>query len=216
MIRVDGTNVNLPILFKEFEVPRMDFEAWSTKNVPLDAAAAISAAQMVGVQEDQLILKGWNPNNDGTTFTIPGMLNVASAQAITTSLSFATAGNATKAIAAAFAAFEQANALSQAYNLIINPTSWANLLSARFPTSNQREMPEIMELINFGNADGPGRIYVTPVFSAGQGVLAPVDPGRVNMEIYVPREISVDLGYDSRMPNTSNIYGMVWGQNLLT
>ena len=45
MIRVDRTNVNLPVLYKEFEVPRMDFQAFQTKNVPLDTAAAISAVR---------------------------------------------------------------------------------------------------------------------------------------------------------------------------
>ncbi len=77
MIRVDRTNVNLPVLFKEFEVPQMDFEAYKNKNIPMDTAAAVSAAQMVGVQEDQLIINGWNPSGDGTTFTVPGMYTVS-------------------------------------------------------------------------------------------------------------------------------------------
>jgi uncharacterized linocin/CFP29 family protein len=172
MIRVDRTNVNLPVLFKEFEVPRMDFEAWRQKNQPMDSAAAVSAAQMVGVQEDTLIIKGWNPSGDGATYTVPGMFTVFNAQVVSDSLPFSTAGNATKA----YSMLEEDHALTaQSYNLILNATQWGELLMSRHSTSNQREMPEVIEMLNFGDANGPGRIYVTAALSDTQGIVAPVD-----------------------------------------
>jgi uncharacterized linocin/CFP29 family protein len=174
MIRVDRTNVNLPVLYKEFEVPRMDYESFRNKNIPMDTAAAVSAAQMVGVQEDQLIINGWNPNGDGSTFVVPGMYTLTGAQNITTSLAFSTPGNATSAVAAAYGMLETAHALGQAYNLVLNPTSWANLVKSRLPYSNQRELPEVLEMLNFGDPNGPGRIYVTVALATGTGVLAPI------------------------------------------
>ena len=206
MIRVDRTNVNLPVLFKEFEVPRMDFEAFRNKNVPLDSAAAVSAAQMVGVQEDLLIIKGWNPSGDNATYTIPGMYTVTGAQACSASHDFATPGNPTAAVADGYEMMEASFALTaQAYNLILNPVQWGQLLTSRHATSNQREMPEVIEMLNFGNANGPGRIYVTPALTAGTGIMCPVDSARQNMELYTPKQMSTDLGSDSKKPNT-NLY----------
>ena len=178
MIRVDRTNVNLPVLFKEFEVPRMDFEAWRQKGQPMDSAAAVSAAQMVGVQEDTLIIKGWNPSGDGAAYTVPGMFTVSNAQVVSSSYAFSTPGNATKAIADAYSQMETDHSLAQSYNMILNPTQWGELLMSRHSTSNQREMPEVLEMLNFGDENGPGRIYVTPALADTQGVIAPVDPAR--------------------------------------
>lgn len=211
MIRVDRTNVNLPVLFKEFEVPRMDFEAFRNKNIPLDTAAGVSAAQMVGVQEDALIIKGWNPSGDGATWTIPGMSTVTGAQSYSTNKDFATPGNPTAAIAGGYEMLEEDHALTaQAYNLVINPAQWGQLLMSRHATSNQREMPEVVEMLNFGNANGPGRIYVTTAITAGTGVMCPVDSARQTFELYTPKQMTTDLGTDSRKPNTSNIYGLVY------
>ena len=127
---------------------------------------------MVGVQEDMMIINGWNPSGDGVTYTVPGMLTVPSASTISTAYSFATPGNATSAIAAGYAALETAHALGQAYNLVLSPTQWGNLLTSRHPTSNQREMPEILEMLNFGDENGPGRIYVTTALPTGKAVIA--------------------------------------------
>ena len=215
MIRVDRTNVNLPILFKEFEVPRMDFEAFKNKNIPMDSAAAVSAAQMVGVQEDQLVIKGWCPSGDGATYTVPGMFTVSNAQVYSTAAAFSTAGKATEAIAGGYAMLEEDHALTAtAYNLVLNATQWGELLKSRHSTSNQREYPEVIEMLNFGNPSGPGRVYVSTALADTQGVMCPVDPARQVMELYTPRQVSCDLGTDSKKPNTSNIYGMVWAAAL--
>lgn len=210
-IKVDRRNVNIPVLFKPFLVPRQDFEAWRNKGVALDSGAAISAAQMVGVQEDQLIIKGWNPNGDGITYEVPGMYTVTGTNGVTSSLPFSTPGNATKAIASAYAMIEEDFALGQAYNLILNATQWGELLMSRHSASSQRELPEVIEMINMGNPNGPGRIVVTSALSDTQGILAPVDPARQFMEIYVPKDVSTDVGMDSKAPATSPIYGTVWG-----
>lgn len=207
MIRVDRTNVNLPVLFKEFEVPRMDFEAFKNKNIPIDTAAGVSAAQMVGVKEDLLIIKGWNPSGDGATWTVPGMYTVSGAQTCGTAYDFATHGNPTGAIAEGYEMLEEDHALTaQAYNLVINPVQWGQLLKSRHATSNQREMPEVVEMLNFGNANGPGRIYVTTALTAGTGVMCPVDVARQSMELYTPKQMTTDLGTDSRNSKTSYLY----------
>ena len=155
MIRVDRTNVNLPVLFKEFEVPRMDYEAFRNKNIPMDTAAAVSAAQMVGVQEDSLIINGWNPSGDGVTFTSSPVCTPSQVHR-TSRPTTHSAPPATQlpAIAASYGLLETAHALGQSYNLILNPTSWANLLKARHATSNQRELPEVLEMLNFGDPNG--------------------------------------------------------------
>ena len=44
MIKVTRANKQIPILKKSFEIPRQDFDVWQRKGIPIDTAAAVSAA----------------------------------------------------------------------------------------------------------------------------------------------------------------------------
>ena len=202
MVRIDKTTVNIPLLYKGYEVDRGAFEVWNEKGVALDAAAAISAAQVIAVQEDTAIIDGWKPQ--GTDYMMDGLYQSAN-QSIGTTLDFGTYGNAKKAVAAAMAALEVVF-VYPAFNLTLHPVQHAELIMSE-STSGIEEYPRILKMLN-GNVDGgPGRIFSSPALTAGTGLVSPVDPARVYMELLNPQPIRNVLGEDSRMPGISDITG---------
>lgn len=198
MIRVDRANVKIPVLHKSYEVPRSDFEAFKSKGVKIDAAAAISAAQMVGVDEDTLIIDGWKP--DGTNYVVNGLYQSANND-YSTSKDFGTFGNATDAVAGAMALLEADNVYPP-FNLLLNATQMHELNASR-STNGVREKPDILDLIR-------GQISSTPVIAAGTGLLSPVDTARQYIELVVPQEMKNVLGTDSKIPDISPIYGTTY------
>lgn len=206
VVKVTRSTMNVPVLQKNFEVPRMDFEAFKNAGVAIDTASALSAAYQVGVLEDKLIFYGWAP--DGTNYVTSGLYTLANND-YSTSKDFATFGNATTAVGGALALIEADNCLADAYNLILNPVQ-ANELRVSMSTTIGKELDIIKGLINGGNESGPGKIFSTPNITAGTGMLVPVDPSRKFIELYVPQDIRTVLGTDSRLDETSPIYGSVY------
>lgn len=206
VVKVTRTTMNVPVLQKNFEIPRMDFEAFKNAGIPIDTASALSAAYQVGVLEDSLIFYGWKP--DGTNYVTSGLYTLATND-FSTSKDFATFGNPTSAVGGALALIEADNALADAYNLILNPVQ-ANELRVSMSSSGIREIDTIKSMINGGNDGGAGKIYSTPNITAGTGMLVPVDPARRFVELYVPQDIRTVLGTDSRLDETSPIYGSVY------
>jgi uncharacterized linocin/CFP29 family protein len=206
IIKVTAANKDIPYLFKDFIIERDEFNAWNDKGVAIDTAAAQSAAQVVGIQEDNLIFLGWKP--DGVAYNINGFYNGAGND-YSTSKDFGTAGYATTAVAGAIALIEADNGLAPAYNLILNPTQAAELRASR-NTNGVLELPEVMQLLNMGKATGPGEILSTTSMTAGTGLLTPVDPGRKFIELFIGIDTSTELGYSSINPDTGPIYGRVY------
>jgi len=200
MIRVDADVVKIPVLWKGYEVPRDSWDAMKNRGVALDTAAMLSAAQMVGVDEDQLVIDGWKP--DGTNYVIKGLYQSAGLDYATTK-DFGTYGNATDAVAGAMALAE-AKYVYPPFNLVLNATQMNELRASR-STNGVREMPEILELINDGA--GPGKIYSTPAITAATGLLVPADSARAHIELIIPQDMRNVLGEDAKIPDISPIYG---------
>lgn len=200
MIRVDSSVVKIPVLWKGYEVPRDSWDAMKNRNVALDTAAMLSAAQMVGVDEDQLVIDGWKP--DGTNYVITGLYQSANND-YSTGKDFGTYGYATDAVAGAMALLE-ADYVYPPYNLVLNAVQMNELRASR-SANGVREMPEILELLNDGV--GPGKIFSTPAIADTTGLVIPVDAARAYLELIVPRDMQNTLGEDSKIPDISPIYG---------
>jgi uncharacterized linocin/CFP29 family protein len=209
-VKITKANKELIHVFKDFEVPRADFEAFSNQGIAMDTLAAQSAAYVVGQKEDDLILNGWKP--DGSAYLVPGLYQGAG-NSYSTSSTFSTPGVPTTAVAGAIALIETDNALADYYNLVINPVQAAKLRPLR-SANGVLEMPEVLQVLN-GGGTGPGRIYSTTAMTAGTGLLAPVDPGKKFMELYEAVGIRTELGYDSAKPQTGPIFGRVYEREYL-
>ena len=205
MVRIDKTTVNIPLLYKGYEVDRDAFDVWRERGVALDAAAAVSAAQVIAVEEDTAIIDGWKP--DGTNYVMDGLYQSAG-QDLTTTLDFGTYGNAKKAVAGGLAALE-AVFVYPPFNLTLNPVQHGELVMSE-STSGIEEYPRIIKVLN-GNVDGgPGRIFSSPAVVDGTGLLSPVDSARVYIELLNPQPVRNVLGEDSKMPGISDITGTAY------
>ena len=202
MVRIDKTTVNIPLLYKGYEVDRDAFNVWKEKGVALDAAAAISAAQVIAVQEDTAIIDGWMP--DGASYQMNGLYQSAGVT-YSTSKDFATYGYAKEAIAGAIAALE-AVFVYPPFNLTLNPVQHGELIMSESSTGTE-EYPRVLKVLN-GNAEGgPGKIFSSPAITDGTGLISPVDPARVYIELLNPQPVRNVLGEDSKMPGISDITG---------
>lgn len=202
MIRIDKTTVNIPVLYKGYEVDRDAIDAWKTSGVALDAAAAISAAQVIGVQEDTAIIDGWKP--DGITYVMNGLYQSAGVT-YSTSKDFGVYGNAKAAVAGALAALE-AVYVYPPFNLTLNPVQHGELVVSE-STGGHEEYPKVLKILNGNVENGPAQIFSSPDITAGTGLITPVDPARVYMELLNPQPLKNVLGEDSRMPGISDITG---------
>lgn len=200
MIRVGSDVVKIPVLWKGYEVPRDSWDAMKNRGVALDTAAMLSAAQMVGVDEDTLILDGWKPN--GSTYVINGLYPSANNDYSSTK-DFGTYGYATDAVAGAMALLE-ADYVYPPFNLVLNAVQMNELRASR-SANGVRELPEILELLNDGA--GPGKIYTSPAIADTTGLVLSADAARAYIELIVPQDMRNILGEDSKIPDISPIYG---------
>lgn len=202
MIRIDRESVNIPFLFKGYEVDREAVAAYANDGVALDSAAAVSAAQAIGVMEDAAIIQGWKP--DGAAYKTKGLFQSGTTNYVTTK-DFGTYGDATVAVSALMAQLELAYVYPP-FNLTLNPTEHAQLVSSASSTGN-REYPVVVEILNGNEQNGPGRVFSSPNIVAGTGMITPVDTARVYFELLNPLPVRNVLGEDSKMPGISDITG---------
>jgi len=202
MIRIDKTTVNIPVLYKGYEIDRDSIDSWKSQGVGLDSAAAISAAQVIGVQEDTAIIDGWKP--DGTNYQMDGLYQSAGVSYTTTS-SFGTYGKAKEAVAGSLAALE-AVYVYPPFNLTLNPVQHGELVMSESTTGTE-EYPRVVQILNGNDKNGPGRVFSSPAITAGTGLISPIDPARVYMELLNPISLRNVLGEDSKMPGISDITG---------
>ena len=202
MIRIDKTTVNIPVLYKGYEIDRDALDTWKNQGVTLDSAAAVSAAQVIGVQEDTAIIDGWKP--DGTNYKMDGLYQSAGIT-YSTAKDFGTYGKAKEAVAGSLAALE-AVYVYPPFNLTLNPVQHGELVMSESTTGTE-EYGRVVKVLN-GNVDnGPGGVFSSPAITDGTGLITPVDPARVYIELLNPIAVRNVLGEDSKMPGISDITG---------
>lgn len=201
------TTLKVPVLSEGFEISREDYDVYknSEGRTPIDTNVALSAAQVVGVKEDDLIINGWKA--DGTNAEITGFY-AGAGNSYTTNKDFATAGYPTTVLSGMLALIEADSALADAYNFVCNPVQRNELRGLR-SAQGVREEPEFVEMLNPGGGK-TGGIISTSTITAGTGLLSPVDPNRRFVELVVPRDYRTSMGVDSKAEDLSPIYGTVY------
>ena len=202
MVRIDKSTVNIPVLYKGYEIDRDAMDVWKNQGVAIDSAAAVSAAQVIGIQEDTAIIDGWKP--DGTNYVMDGLYQSAGIT-YATSKDFATYGYAKEAVAGARASLE-AVYVYPPFNLTLNPVQAGELVMSESSTGTE-ELPRVIKVLNGNATNGPGVVFSSPAVTAGTGLITPVDPARVYIELLNPQPLRNVLGEDSKMPGISDITG---------
>ena len=189
-IRIDNTELDLVTHWKEYQIPRQDWQVFQQGGVNLNAIGAISASFMTALYEDNTLINGWNANQDGSTMTVPGMTGVSTTSI--TGADFGTFGNAITTVASGWTAFDSARVQGCNMNLLLSPFNF-NKLQKSISTIGYPELPKVLELLNpYPNmpkgtvikapTNQPTAAQVaagtggSPVLAKGTAIMAPVDP----------------------------------------
>lgn len=197
------SNIKAPVLWKEYEISRSEFDSFKDKGIPIDSEVAISAAQVVMVKENSLLVDGfaW----DGSTYDIDGLYQSAG-NTDATANDFGTYGNAMAEVAIMKGKLAEDSIYNVNCNLTLHPTQYAEL-DGSVSTAGFREMPEVMKQLNSVAGAPTGTVIQSTDITAGTAMLTPVDPSRRYFEYYELQGIRNILGEDSKIPGISPIYG---------
>ena len=185
-IRSELKVVNVPVLYKKFEVRMQDALAWENRGDgnSLNSIAAVTASRKVAEQEEMLIFDGWKP--DGSTYTIKGFAQAAGN--IITGGSIATPGTMYQYVVDAISALDASTVFGDggSYNIAVSQEIKAALLGKRYDNGD-REYQAVKEII------GNGQIYTTPYLPSGTALVLPVDSSRQYFEFLNPVDYSIVL-----------------------
>jgi uncharacterized linocin/CFP29 family protein len=225
--RLSRENVQLPVLQKSWEIDRKEFNAlqnYAGGSIDISRTAAMSAAYQMAVMEDNLIFNGWA--QDGSNYKIAGFYQGAGTT-YSTDIQMGNGsyyGNFNKGIGGAIGALKAKGVkpANGCYHLFMNAEDYS-YLDGVVSTLGIKEIDVVRQTLNHGKDAGPGDIWELPsvtitdplsgatqtinTMTKGTGLLLPDDPGRIWYEEYVVQDFKTSLGYDSRDPTNSPIYG---------
>jgi len=187
------SEVKVPVLHKEFEINRRDLEASRKFGNPLNTTMAGAAAYKVTNLENELVLLGWA--SDGGSYDINGLYNAANNSVIGSD--FGTAGNAVTTIASAISAM-MADDIYPPYNLVLNPTQYAQL-TGNLLSGGKDEEEKVRRMIQ-------GDIVVTPFQTDGTGMLL-ADANAGFFELVVAQDMTVETEITEKY---KNLWGIVY------
>ena len=203
------TTSKIPVYWKDYTMDRRAYEGFMVKGANIDTSAAQSAAYVAAFAEDEAIIKG--VTRDGTNYDIDG-LYVGAGNDYSVSSDFGTSGVATTALAGAYAMLADDNVPvgdQTPYNLVLNNTSYMDLLAVR-NANGVREMPEIKEMLNGGN------IIASSVFGSTEGMVLPTSESlRAFVDFYLASDWKTEHGMDSEHPDTGDLSGRVYSAGIL-
>lgn len=207
MIEATDANLKLAVISKGWKIPRSQWEAYLSEGKDLRTKAMISAAQVNGLAEDDLLMQSWKP--DGSTAKINGLYGSAG-NTDSTSADFGTFGNAMAEVGTCLAAIaaDDVPTASVNWNLSLNSVQYYEL--AQSIDTGVREFEEVVKMLNPAAGMPAGGIFMSPDITADTGMLSPVDPSGQYIELVVGQNMKNVLGEDSKIPDISPIYGTTY------
>jgi hypothetical protein len=209
---IDASELDLVLHWKQYEIPRQDWDVFKSIGVNMNAVGAISAAYMTGLLEDTTLLVGFAEAD--STYTLEGMLNLTGHTAVS-GADTGTYGNAIKTVAAGWTAFDTARVLGCNMNLVLSPFNYEEL-QASISTVGIREYPVVVEMLNQYPSMPKGQVFKcpvdqsgTPLVPQGSGIMCPVDPNGRFMDLVVGANYVNDVFLNGPSQMFSPMAGMV-------
>lgn len=200
-----ATNLKLAVIHKGFKIPRDSYESFVASGERIDQSAALSAAHVVNVATDDLLIQGWAPN--GSTYKVNGLYQAAG-NTDSTSNDFATYGKAIAEIAIALALLDADSIFGVNFNLVLNPVQFRQLQGS-ISSTGVPEWDKVMSMLNGVPGAPQGEILMSNDITAGTGMLSPVDTTGMYIDLVVAKELRTFYGTDSKLNDLSPIYGHV-------
>jgi len=167
------SEIDMIMFWKEYEIAKMDWDLFTSKGINIGATNVVSAAQMVGVEEDAYLINGWKP--DGTNYIEKGIYQIADNTA--TGSATSAFGGATTSISNAWDKLDEDNIVGVNYNILMHPTNYNEAKKAR-SANGVREWTDLIDMLNPYPNQPKGD--VVKVFGGNltidTAVMVPVDP----------------------------------------
>jgi|GEM_PF-4486660 len=210
-VQIKAREVDVPVLYKEFEIDRQDFEAYVTKGINLTTEATLLAMEVVASDEESMLIKGCTPK--GTTDQVDGLYDSAEST-IDTTLHLSTTGTAVKAVAKGIRQMRTKKVKELSFHWLLNPDEVETISSNQISGTTVYEIDQVIKALNCGNANGPGGVWGSEEIPAGAGLMVPYDPSRKYYEILNPVTPSIELVTDPYHPDLGNVLGTVYETSL--
>lgn len=168
-VEIAGNVIKVPVIQQQVKINRRTFQAYVDNGVPISADLAFDMTRKNNQAVDALVIDGWKP--DGTNYEIKGMYQTGGT-AVTGS-DFDTSGNAMATVTSAISSLVAAGIDSPAYNLVLNPTQFAQL-DKNIISNVGPEMDIVLRKLNPGYPGQiVGRVFQRSDITAGTGFIAP-------------------------------------------
>lgn len=166
--RISGrTQLELPLLFEDFDILGRDLEYAKESAYPLDLSAALRAAKRAALREDELILLG------NTTLGVPGLTTAKGATKIKKT-DWKQGENGYTDVARAVVEFTKKGYLGR-YALIVSPDVYLDLQRLQ-PTLGLLEIDRIKKLIG-------DNVSMYGNFGTNKAVLVCVEPEYIDLAV---------------------------------
>ncbi len=200
IINLARSTVAIPVLHKEFEINKLDVQSSRMTGTPLNTSNVESCAYKVAYLEDSMLINGYS--NDGTTYEVSGLYQGAG-NSEATALDYGTATNIPTSINNTIALLV-ADGYEPPYNLVLNPTQWAQTLPIIANTGvTYRQW--IKEQIG-------GDIYISSALTAGTGLMVAANPGGA-FEYVLAEDLTAETEQTS-LKEGHNLFGRVYIRGL--
>jgi uncharacterized linocin/CFP29 family protein len=201
IVNLARSTVAIPVLHKEFEINKLDLTSSRTSGTPLNTTTAESATYKVGLLEDALLILGYSA--DGTNYDINGLYNAAG-NSEATSLDWGTVANIVTSINNTIALLLADN-ISPPYNLVVNPTQYAQTLPIIANTAVSYRQWIEQSLMG-------GEYMWSPTITAGTGMMTKANPEGM-FELVLAEDLSVETETTS-VKEGGNLFGRVYIRGL--
>jgi len=168
-VDITAKTLKIPVLQADTIIKRREWDAYQLAGTAVDSDMAVEMAVQVAAKEDAFIIQGWT--KDDSTYTIPGMYQVANNTV--SGSTFGTPANAKAAVAAAIAALKADKIYSLGWNLGLHPDQYAEL-DASILASGAEEYELVLKMLNRGTTGNPGMIYETTNITSGTAMVSPI------------------------------------------
>jgi hypothetical protein len=200
--------MRLAVISKSWNVPYSKWQAYADMGVDLPTQTMESALRVIGKKERGALLQSWKP--DGGTARIKGLYEAAG-NTIADAHDFGTVGKAVEVVGEALDLIRADEVNGVNFNLTLNSAEFTKLSTSTY-TNGDMEWDRVIKLLNMDGGKGApqGTIRWNPGITADTGLISPVDPTGMYMELVIGQPTRNVIGFKSEIQAISPMIGTTY------
>ncbi len=208
-LELSAETVRLAVITRGWEIEYSKWNAFKNNtNIDLPLEYQNAAVRKIAEAEEKVLISNWKPNNN--TVRIKGLYEAA-ANHITDTYDFGTPGKAIEATGAAKAILRDAGVTGVNFNATFANDQYSQLEVSKMPYTGDMEIDRVRAMLNDVKTAASGDIFWSTELAPGTGFISPCDETGLYMELLIGTETRTVLGYDSKIPDISPLYGTTYG-----